>query len=211
MRPILPVILLAVPLCAQTYRVPLEIRNGETGGMYQGVEIVFDEAGHGRSAIPSGGELHVERMPAPLKGIIVEAADGDPSRIALLPGQWSRVLLPRTVGHVRTATYSIVYNVSDYGGRTHESIGWMTEYHAEGRLKLHGCEHNLAVVDFNADGVFDRRDSRQATTLAIDFDDDGHFNGNDWHMMAEILDVCGIPLWRNSIPREHSLPFAFRT
>jgi hypothetical protein len=194
MRLLTTLFLAATALCAQTYRVPLEIRTGELAGPAHGVEIVFDDPTHGHSAIPSGGELRIERMPAPSKGLIVQIPDGSPAAIALLPNQRSEIWLARPVGQLKNPEYSIAYNSYENGGRNRDSIVWSAVYRAEGRLKLPGCEVNLAVFDFNADGVFDRKESRQATTLAFDFNHDGHFYGDDWHYMAEIVDVCGTPL-----------------
>lgn len=195
MRSILTFVFIAGPaLWAQTYRVPLEIRTGELPGMGHGVAIVADDATHAHSTIPSGGDLRIERMPAPAKGLIVHVPDGEPATIALMPGQAAQISLPHAVGQLKRASYSISYWRGEDGDTLRESVGWIPVYRAEGRLKLPACEVNLAVFDFNGDGVFDRRDSRQATTLAFDFNHDGHFSGNDWHMMAEILDVCGTPL-----------------
>jgi thiol-disulfide isomerase/thioredoxin len=193
MRPLSAFLLFTTALCAQTHRVPLEMRTGELPGPAHGVEIVFDDATHGRSAIPSGGELRVERMPAPSKGLIIRIPDGGPPTIAMLAQQRSEIWLARPVGQLKNAEYSISYDPYEADGRTHEVIHWTAIYRAEGRLKLPACEVNLAVFDFNGDGVFDRRD-RQATTLAFDFNHDGHFYGDDWHFMAEIVDVCGTPL-----------------
>jgi hypothetical protein len=195
MRPILTLVFMASPaIWAQIYRVPLEIRTGELPGMGYGVEIVPDDATHAHAAIPSGGDLRIERMAAPSKGLIIHVPGGEPATVALMPGQQTQISLALAVGQLKRAGYSISYWRGEDSDRPHESIGWIPMYRAEGRLKLPACEVNLAVFDFNGDGVFDRRDSRQATTLAFDFNHDGHFLGDDWRRMSEILDVCGTPL-----------------
>jgi thiol-disulfide isomerase/thioredoxin len=158
--------------------------------MFHGSEISSDDAMHAHASIPGGGEFRMERMPAPLKGVIVHIPDGDP--IALLPDQWTEIRLQRKVAQLKTAPYMISYHRLERDGNVLESIGWQPSYRAQGRLKLPGCEVNVVVFDFNGDGVFDRKDSRQATTLGLDTNLDGHVD--EWHKMEEILDVCGTPL-----------------
>jgi thiol-disulfide isomerase/thioredoxin len=182
---------LAAPLAAQTYQVPLELRIGDPPGMSHGVEIVFDDATHGHTSIPGGGEMKVERLPAPAKGLTLLIPNGDPPAVAMLADQTARISLQRPIGLLKDSPYLIGYHAGGRSDADHEMIFWRPMYRAEGRLKLAGCEINLAVFDFNADGVFDRKDNA-ASTLAFDRALDGHFR--EFHFMGEIVDACGTPL-----------------
>jgi hypothetical protein len=105
-------------------------------------------------------------MPVPSKGLIEQIPDGSPAAIALLPAQRSEIWLARLVGQLKNPEYSIAYRSSESGGSTRDSIVWGAVYRAEGRLKLAGCEIELAVFDFNSDGIARNAESLQLLSLA---------------------------------------------
>ena len=189
------ILLLAPRAAAQTWRVPLEIRPDEPS-MGKGLAIETGADGRLRASLPGGGELRIERMPPPLSGILVRIPDGDDEKVvALLASQGSAVSLGRAVGNAKSAVYDIGYNRSERDGKVMEYLHWSSRYRAEGKLVMPGCELRLAAIDFNGDGRFDRNDSLNATTLAIDLDSDGRFFGQrEWRKMAEIVELCGVPL-----------------
>lgn len=196
MRRTLLLALIAVPaVMAQTYRVALEVRTGEMQSMALGLEVKIDDATHLHAALPGGGEIRMERLPAPLPGVIAQVPGGEPAAIALLPDQWSQVTLNRTVGQAKSVPYFLEYVRKERDGKLDEALVWLPSYRAEGTLKLPGCELHLAVMDLNGDGVFDRKDSSRATTLALDVNNDHRFRGAaEWRKMEEIIEVCGSAL-----------------
>ncbi len=179
----------------QTYRVPLEVTPGSIQGMYLSVDIQTGQDGRLRARLPGGGEAQVERMAAPVQGLIVRVTGGEPATLALLPDQQAKVTMKRTLGHQDRASYLIGYNRWERDGKVHESLSWCPVYRAEGRLKIAGCDMNIAVIDLNGDAVFDRKDSLQGTTIALDVDNDGRFWGSaEWRKANEIIEVCGRPV-----------------
>jgi thiol-disulfide isomerase/thioredoxin len=53
-----------------------------------------------------------------------------------------------------------------------------------------GCKVNIAVWDYNGDGIFDRKDT-QATTIELDLNGDGRFGRGEYTFMPAIVSVCG--------------------
>ena len=159
------------------------------------LEIRSVDANHLRADLPGGGELQMERLPDPLKGLLFHLPNGSPKTIALLPGQESEVWLNRTVGRANPVPYPLGYERDERDGQVHEWLGWRPTYHAEGKLKIQGCEVGISVFDYNGDGLFDRKDYRKATTLGLDLNGDGRiFGAAEWRNIEEIVDVCGLPL-----------------
>lgn len=179
----------------ETIRVPLKTARGTMQSMGVGIALNADASGQLKAILPGGLETRIERMPAPLAGVVIHIPDADPSAIVLLNEQSSLVEIKRTVGELRSAPYILTYSRSERDGETHEVLFWRPVYRAEGKLKLPGCEVGLIVLDFNGDGVFDRHDSRQATTIGLDMNDDGIFFGAaEYRKVEEIIDVRGLPL-----------------
>ena len=128
-------------------------------------------------------------------GIIAHVQGGDPAAVALLPDQGPLVRLERKAGSRTSLPYMLEYLRRERDGAVRESLFWIPLYRAEGRLKLPGCEVGLSVFDFNGDGVFDVKDSRRASTLGIDVNNDGQISGaGEYRKMSEIIDICGQPL-----------------
>jgi thiol-disulfide isomerase/thioredoxin len=179
----------------QTYRVPLEVSWGVVQDVSLGVSIETLPDGQLGAKLPGGGDALLERMPPPTIGLFVQIPGGSPERITLLPGQSSMVSLKRTVGHQDRASYLVGYYRRERDGKVNEHLTWTPVYRAEGRLKLPGCEANVAVLDLNGDGVFDGKDSSRGTTIGVDANNDGRIWGAaEWRMAGEIIELCGRPL-----------------
>src|SRR5262249_1771489 len=179
----------------QTFQVPLKITLGTVQSMGVNCEIKTDASGQLRALLPGNLEARIDRTPTPLPGVVVHLRDAAPSSLALLQDQVSMVEIKRSVGELTSVPYLIGYRRWERGGETHEGLFWRPVYRAQGKLKLPNCEMGLMVLDFNGDGVFDRRDSRQATTLGLDVNNDGVFFGaSEYRMLEEIIDICGLPL-----------------
>src|SRR3954470_14408605 len=179
----------------QVFRVPLKTATATMQSMGVGIAIQADAAGLLKAIIPGGLEARVQRTPAPLEGMIVEIPDAQPASLVLLNHQESVVTLKRAVGSLKSAQYLLSYGRTELNGQTHEDFFWRPAYRAQGKLKLPGCEIGAMVLDLNGDGVFDREDSRSATTIGLDVNNDGIFYGAaEYRKLEEIIDVCGVPL-----------------
>src|SRR6266852_9060740 len=152
----------------QVFRVPLRTATATMQSMGVGIAIQADAAGQLKAIIPGGLEARVQRAPAPLVGMIIEIPDAVPGSLVLLNHQECVVTLKRTVGELKSAQYLLSYSRTERDGQTHEDFFWRPAYRGQGKLKLPGCEVGLMVLDLNGDGVFDRRDSRSATTIGLD-------------------------------------------
>jgi hypothetical protein len=86
--------------------------------------------------------------------------------------------------------YVIGYSRSEDHGKLNESQSWRSDYLAEGTLRMPGCKVNIAVWDFNGDGIFDRKDT-QATTTEMDQNGDRSFGRGEYTFMSAIVHVCG--------------------
>jgi peroxiredoxin len=179
----------------QTFRVPLKITIGTMQSIGVTSAIKDDGAGQLRAILPGDLEARIERAPTPLAGVVVHLPNTKPSSMTLLQDQDSLVEIKRSVGELSSVPYLIGYRRWERGGEVHEDLSWRPVYHARGKLKLPNCEMGLMVLDFNGDGVFDRRDHRQATTLGLDVNNDGVLFGvTEYRKLEEIVDVCGLPL-----------------
>ncbi len=76
-------------------------------------------------------------------------------------------------GKVVTLPYTLSYSRHPNGQEMQETFYWRPNYVAEGKLKIGNCEASIKVLDANGDGVFDRRDFRNATTIHIDVGESG--------------------------------------
>jgi cytochrome c biogenesis protein CcmG, thiol:disulfide interchange protein DsbE len=182
--------LVAGPLAAQSYRVPLQIKTNILLGGFLSCPIAVDEANHLYARLPNGLTVHAERLPSPLVGILAHIPGAAPETVTLLDGQESIISLKRQVGDLSEVSYVIGYSRSENHGKLNESISWHSDYLAEGTLRMPGCKMNIAVWDFNGDGIFDRKDT-QETTIAMDLDDDGSFGRGEHSFMSAIVHACG--------------------
>src|ERR1035437_7279762 len=89
----------------QTIRVPLKTARGTMQSMGVGIALNADASGQLKAILPGGLETRIERMPAPLAGVVIHIPDADPSAIVLLNEQSSLVEIKRTVGELRSAPY----------------------------------------------------------------------------------------------------------
>jgi thiol-disulfide isomerase/thioredoxin len=179
----------------QTYRVPTEVTWGAIQEVFTGIAIETRPDGQLGARLPGGGDALVERMAPPATGVFVEIPGATPERVTLLSGQFSMVSLKRTVGRQDRTSYLVGYSRRERDGKVTESLSWSPAYRAEGRLRLPGCEVNVAVLDLNGDGVFDRKDSLRGTTIGLDVNNDGRvWGGAEWRMAGEVIEVCGRPL-----------------
>ena len=180
---------------SQEYRAPLKIALGVTQSASRSVPLTANADGVLHAMLPGGLAIRAERIAAPPGGIHLTVPGAEPEALILLPGQSSRVVLPRRLGEWKFAVYHIYYVRWERDGVVNEALGWEPEYRAAGRLKLPACEINVMVLDFNGDGVFDEQDGKGATSIGLDLNNDGLFQGAGEHRRAnEILDVCGLPL-----------------
>jgi len=179
----------------QTFRVALKTITGVAQSMGVGIEIKRDASGRLNATLPGDLETEVQRTTSPPGGITIQIRNAEPPFLVLFPGQESVVTLKRTVGELDYASYLIGYRRSEKDGQTHENLFWRPFYRVQGKLRIPGCEVGLGVFDFNGDGVFDRLDHRQATTIGLDLDNDGRFFGAaEYRKAEEVIDVCGLPL-----------------
>ncbi len=176
----------------ETFRVPLEVTPGRIQSAFIGIEIQADAAGQLNARLPGGGEVRLQRMSTPAVGVVAHISGADPEMLALLNEQFSEVELKRSIGHLDRVTFILGYHRSEHEGKTVEVLYWAPAYRAEGRLKLPGCEHDLALLDLNGDGNFDRKDSMRGTTIGLDLNNDGRIWGAaEWRKANEIIEVCG--------------------
>jgi thiol-disulfide isomerase/thioredoxin len=134
--------------------------------------------------------IHAERLPSQLAGITAHIPGATPEAVTLLDGQESIISLKRQVADLGEVPYVIGYSRREDHGKLNEFISWRSDYLAEGTLRMPGCKVNIAVSDFNGDGIFDRKDT-QATTIEMDLNDDGSFGRGEHTFMSAIVHVCG--------------------
>jgi peroxiredoxin len=174
----------------------LEVAPGARQYIASGAPIQTDVAG-GLQPVRLGG-LEIALTRSALDGesvLLVNVPGAVPARVALLPGQSSKIELPRNLGPMSSVPYLVHYNRSERNGETREGLAWEPVYRAEGVLVVGGCRRRMFVTDFNGDGVFDLSDGRAATTIGLDRNDDGRFSGRgDFLSVSEIFEVCGEPL-----------------
>ncbi|HNY43033.1 MAG TPA: TlpA disulfide reductase family protein, partial [Bryobacteraceae bacterium] len=180
-------------LVSQTYEVKLQVVPSAPQTFGTITDISRDADGRLRTELP--GATGVQIDPLPGGGLLVHIQGSAPPSIALLPGQRSIISLQRPAAPSARLPYVVGYSRVERDGRPVESISWLPGYRAEGKLKLPACTMDLAVFDFDGDGLFDDTDSRRATTLGVDIDSDGRFYGaGEYRKMREIIDLCGQPL-----------------
>jgi len=76
-------------------------------------------------------------------------------------------------------------------GVNEEVFYWRPHYRAEGILRYKECENFFAVLDFNGDGIFDKKDFRKGTTINIDRNNDNQISGADeWLFGEEVIEYC---------------------
>jgi thiol-disulfide isomerase/thioredoxin len=182
--------LTAGPLAAQSYLVPLHIKTDILQDGFLTYAMETDDANHLHVDLPGGLTIHAERLPAPYAGITAHIPGATPEAVTLLDGQESIISLKRQVANLGEVPYVIGYSRSEDHGKLNESISWRSDYLAEGTLRMPGCKVNIAVWDFNGDGIFDRKDA-QATTIEMDLNDDGSFGRGEYTFMSAIVHVCG--------------------
>jgi peroxiredoxin len=182
--------LAAGPLAAQSYLVPLHIKTNILQDGFSTYPMATDDATHLHVDLPGGLTLHAERLPVPLEGIVAHIPAATPEAVTLLDGQESIISLKRKVADLDEVPYVIGYSRSEDHGKLKESISWRSDYLAEGTLRMPGCNVNIAVWDFNGDGIFDRKDT-QATTIEMDLNGDERFGPGEYTFMSAIVPVCG--------------------
>lgn len=176
----------------ESFRVPLEVTLGSIQSASTGIEIQADAAGKLSAQLPGGGELRLERISTPDAGLIVHIPGGDPETLVLVADQFSEVTIKRSIGHVNAVTYILGYHRWERDGKTNEALSWAPAYRAEGRLKLPGCGVNVALLDQNGDGIFNRKDSTGGTPIGLDMNSDGRIWGaGEWRKANEVIEVCG--------------------
>jgi thiol-disulfide isomerase/thioredoxin len=178
------------PLAAQSYRVPLQIKTNILQGPFLTYPMAAEDANHLHVDLPGGLTIQAVRLPAPLAGIIAHIPGAKPEAVTLLNGQESIVSLQRRVGNLDEVSYLIGYSQGEDHGKIKEFIEWRPDYLAEGTLRMPGCKVNIGVMDFNGDGIFDRKDT-QATTLEMDLNDDGSFGEGEHSFNSAIVRACG--------------------
>ncbi|MGA2561648.1 MAG: TlpA disulfide reductase family protein [Terracidiphilus sp.] len=182
--------LTAGPMAAQSYTVPLHLKTNILQDASLSYPLLQDDATHLHADVAGGLTIHAERLPLPMPGITIQIPSATPETVTLLSEQESISRLRRKVANLDEVPYAIGYYRSERDGKTSEIITWRSDYLAEGTLKIPGCNVNLAVWDFNGDGVFDRRDT-QATTILMDLNGDGDFGKGERTYTAAIVHVCG--------------------
>jgi thiol-disulfide isomerase/thioredoxin len=177
-------------LAAQSYLVPLHIKTDILQDGFSTYPMATDDADYLHADLPGGLTIHAERLPAPIAGITVHIPGATPETVTLLNGQESIINLKRHVANLAEVPYVIGYSLSKDHGKLSESISWRSDYLAVGTLRMPGCKVNLAVWDFNGDGIFDRKDT-QATTIEMDLNGDGSFGTGEHMFLSAIVHVCG--------------------
>ena len=127
--------------------------------------------------------------------MIVEIPDAQPPSLVLLNHQESVVTLKRAVGELKSSQYLMSYMRT--GAERTDSRGPLLAagLSRTGKAQTSWLEVGVMVLDLNGDGVFDRQDSRSATTIGLDVNNDGIFYGAaEYRKLEEIIDVCGVPL-----------------
>jgi thiol-disulfide isomerase/thioredoxin len=178
------------PLTAQSYTVPLHLKTNILQDASLSYPLLQDDATHLHADIAGGLTIHAERLPVPILGLTIQIPGATPATVTLLSEQESIIRLKRKVADLDEVPYVIGYYRSERDGKTSEIITWRSDYLAEGTLKMQGCNVNLAVWDFNGDGVFDRVDT-QALTVLMDLNGDGDFGKGERTYMAAIVHFCG--------------------
>ena len=111
------------------------------------------------------------------------------------PGSSIRVSLNRKWrnGKEKTLEYVIMYGrFTSQDNNVQEVFSWRPHYRAEGTLKYKTCEKLFAILDLNGDGLFDRKDFVNGTSVCIDQNEDGRIWGKDeWMKGEQIITVCG--------------------
>lgn len=145
--------------------------------------IEFDElssesrAGTKRAAVrrghlPGGLKVAVETSAEPLRASVRVDTNGNgdlADELPLLIEVDSSVMVNVTRRWTTGKTAKLPYNLSYK--RTAEGrdfFYWRPGYAADGKLKVGKCEADIKVLDVNGDGVFDRGDFTNATTIHID-------------------------------------------
>jgi thiol-disulfide isomerase/thioredoxin len=120
-------------------------------------------------------------------------------------------------GTTESLPYTLSYGRNLNGQQTEETFDWRPNYAAEGKINIGNCHVEVKVLDANGDGIFDRRDFRNMTSINVDDGKAGTiFNLNDprvikhsdgsfeipgelrrsakrkWFNGNEILEICGV-------------------
>jgi thiol-disulfide isomerase/thioredoxin len=115
---------------------------------------------------------------------------GEPVTAIVTPTEPARFEIPRRAG---VLPYRIsLDSITGPDKVSHEAMGWLPEYRAEGTLTIGSCHALLAVWDMTADGVFSRRDFTQGSAVGVDLNGDGEISGREELITGgEIFQFCG--------------------
>lgn len=163
--------------------IPLQISSPYVQSMMV-AWITFDQNGSNTAAPAKIGSVRLGNLPGGLRVAVETIAespnvyqvridtngDGDlsnesPSVIKVDSSFAANVTRRWRNGKTLNLPYTLSYSRRADGT---EMFHWRPNYAAEGKLKIGNCHVDITLLDVNGDGVFDRQDFSNATTIHID-------------------------------------------
>ena len=170
------------------------------GGVLVRVERVQGQAAAYRIQVDSDGDGDVDEEAAQVAAV-------DSSVVVKVVRKWAG-------GKQRSLPYTIRYSrhTDRSNGQVREVFMWSPHYRAEGVLKVNNCESLFAVLDLNADGIFDKADSEAGTNITLDRNGDGKiWAADEWLKGEQIIEHCGDAFLVEGLESDGSLITLART